>query len=143
MRTSARYISLAVLLLVFAQLAAAQKGVTYFNKPIKIPFALANGSKTVPPGEYTVKIQDEGGQPTLSYISKDGSPLIKKTGDRDLVPEKEQTFGRGGHFKVTTATDPKTSGRLIVFLYDFVDPKGGQYVRYRFSIPEAAAEATK
>ncbi|HUQ49992.1 MAG TPA: hypothetical protein VM056_04690 [Terriglobales bacterium] len=119
------------------------KGATYFKQAIKVPYALKDGSnKVINPGEYMVKIQDEGGIPTLTISSVSGDQLLKSRGDRELIPEKEQTFQRGGRFRIMPMTDPKGAAtRLIVFLYDFVHARGGQYVRYQFKIAEAAAPA--
>ena len=127
-------------LILFPSLSLAQKGITYFKNKVNVPFALKNGQKVLPAGEYTLKIQEEGGQPMLSVLSKEGDPVLRNRGEHENVPEKDRTFQRGGRFRITTAPDPKNADqRLIVFLYDFVDARGGIYVRFRFQVPEAPA----
>lgn len=115
----------------------ADKGNVYLKQKLKIPYALQDGSTVTKPGEYTLKIQNEGGQPVLTFISKDGYPVLRSRGDRDIVPEKERDIKGGGRLRITPMPDPKRAGgRWIVFMYDYID-RLGNFVRVRFRIAEA------
>jgi hypothetical protein len=114
------------------------KGKVYFKKNVNLLHGLQDGSRITKPGEYTLKIQMEGGQPVLTVQSKEGDPLLRSRGEQDAVPENERDFKSGGRLKILAVPDTKRpGGHWIVFLYDFVDSKVGKYVRFRFRIAEA------
>ncbi len=117
------------------------KGILYLKRTMNIPFALRGDSSTVvAPGEYTVRIQEESGQPVLTLLNPAGDRMLRNRGDRERVPEKDRTFQRGGQIRITPIPNPKNAQeRLIAFIYDFVDARAGTYVRFRFEVHEAAA----
>ena len=79
----------------------------------------------------------------MTFISKEGYPVLRVHGELDSVPENERDFKEGGRFKIIPMPDPKhPGGRWIVFLYDYVDSKVGKYVRFRFRIAEATEQAS-
>lgn len=118
-------------------LSQAAKGNVYLKQKLKIPFALQDGSMVIKPDEYMLKIQNEGGQPVLTILSKKGDPVLRNHGERDTIPEKERDFKGGGRIRIMALPDSKhPGGRWIVFLYDFMDPRGN-FVRFRFRIAEA------
>lgn len=115
------------------------KGKVYFKKNVNLQYGLQDGSRITKPGEYTLKIQMEGGQPVLTVQSKQGDPLLRSRGEQDAVPENERDFESGGRLKILAVPDTKhPGGHWIVFLYDFVDSKVGKYVRFRFRIAEGS-----
>ncbi len=119
------------------------KGKVYFKKSVNLLQSLQDGSRITKPGEYTLKIQMEGGQPVLTVQSKEGDPLLRSRGEQDAVPENERDFEGGGRLKILAVPDTKHPGaRWIVFLYDFVDSKVGKFVRFRFRIAEATGPAS-
>lgn len=124
-------------------LSQSGKGKLYFKKKMKVPYSLRDGSRLTKSDEYTVMVQYEGGQPVLTFIAKDGYPVLRNRGEQDAVPEKERDFKEGGRFTILAMPDPKhPGGRWIVFLYDFIDSKVGKYVRLRFRIAEATEPAS-
>jgi hypothetical protein len=119
-------------------LSQGGKGKLFFKKKLNITYGLRDGSTLIKPGEYTLTVQNDGGQPFLTFVSKEGYPVLRNRGEQDAVPEKERDFKEGGRFTIMAMPDPKhPGGRWIVFLYDFVDSKVGKYVRLRFRIAEA------
>jgi hypothetical protein len=146
--TSRRYVTICLVALLLTgltaeSLAQVSKGNVYFKKQLKIPYNLQDGSTVLKAGEYTLKIQNEGGLPVMTFFSKDGYPVLINHGDRDTIPEQEQDFKEGGRFRMMAIPDTKRPGsHWIVFVYDFVDSKVGKYVRFRFRIAEATAPAS-
>ena len=119
-------------------LSQGGKGKLYFKKKLNITYSMRDGPTLLKPSEYTLMIQDESGQPVLTFVAKDGYPVLRNHGEHDAVPENERDFKEGGRLKILAMPDPKhPGGRWIVFLYDFVDSKVGKYVRLRFRIAEA------
>jgi hypothetical protein len=124
-------------------LSQGGKGKLYFKKKLNIPYGLRDGSTLIKPDEYTLMVQDEGGQPVLTFLSKKGYPVLRSHGEHDTIPENERDFKEGGRFRMMAMPDPKhPGGRWIVFLYDFVDSKVGKFVRLRFRIAEATEPAS-
>jgi hypothetical protein len=123
-------------------LSQRAKGKLYFKKKLNIPYGLRDGSTLTKPDEYTLIIQDEGGQPVLTFISKEGYPVLRSHGELDTIPEKERDFKEGGRLRMMAMPDSKhPGGRWIVFLFDFVNPVG-KFVRFRFRIAEATESAS-
>lgn len=123
-------------------LSQGVKGNLYVKKKLNIPYSLRVGPMVTKPDEYTLMIQNEGGQPVLTFISKEGYPVLRSHGEHDTIPEKERDFKGGGRFRIMALPDPKhPGGRWIVFLYDFMDPRGN-FVRFRFRIAEATESAS-
>jgi len=115
----------------------ADKGRVFLKQKLKIPYALRDGSTVLKPDEYTLKIQNEGGTPVLTFLSKEGEPLLRSRGENDSVPEKERDIKNGGRLRIMVVPDSKhPGGRLIVFVYDFIE-RFGTFVRLRFRIAEA------
>jgi hypothetical protein len=120
-------------------LSQGGKGKLFFKKKLNITYSLRDGSTLIKPDQYTLMVQNDGGQPFLTFVSKEGYPVLRNRGEQDAVPEKERDFKEGGRFTILAMPDPKhPGGRWIVFLYDFVDSKVGKYVRLRFRIAEAS-----
>lgn len=119
------------------------KGNVYLKQKLNVPYGLREGSMATKPGEYTLKIQNEGGQPVLTFVSKEGDPVLRNHGEQDIVPEKERDIKNGGRLRIMALPDSThPGGRWIVFLYDFMDGKAGKFVRFRFRIAEATEPAS-
>ena len=124
-------------------LSQGVKGKLYFKRKLNIPYGLRDGSTVTKPGEYTLMIQNEGGEPFLTFISKEGYPVLRSHGDQETVPENERDFKGGGRFRILAMPDSKhPGGRWIVFLYDFIDSRVDNLVRFRFRIAEATESAS-